>query len=84
MFFLQKSVTLPLQKEDFNMEHLPQDPFMLVSSINMLLRDGEYESLESLCDSFDRDPAQLKAYLLEHGYTYSEEQRQMRPVGYDD
>lgn len=66
------------------MDYLPQDPFMLVSSINMLLRDGEYESLESLCCSFDRDPEDLKSYLQQHGYVYSEEQKQMRPSGYDE
>lgn len=66
------------------MEYLPKDPFMLVSSINMLLRDEEFESLESLCDNYSRDPEEVKAYLLEHGYVYSDEQKQMRPVGYND
>ena len=66
-----------------HMEHLPKDPFMLVSCINMLLRDHEFESLEALCDNFNRDPKEIKSYLQEHGYIYSEEQRQMRPIGYD-
>lgn len=65
------------------MDYLPQDPAILVSSINMLLRDGEYDTLESLCYSFDREPEEVKQYLLQHGYTYSEEQKQMRPTGYD-
>lgn len=65
------------------MEHLPQDPFMLVSAINMLLRDGEFDSLDSLCSYYDRDVDDVKAYLSNHGYVYSEEQKQMRPVGYD-
>ena len=42
------------------MEHLPQDPFMLVSAINMLLRDGEFDSLEDLCSYFDRDMDEVK------------------------
>ena len=42
------------------MDNLPQDPFMLVSSINMLLRDGEYDSLEDLCASFDRNEEESK------------------------
>lgn len=66
------------------MEKLPKDPFMLVSAINMLLRDKEFDSLESLCCNFDRKPEEVKAYLMEHGYEYSEEQKQMRPLGYDD
>ena len=50
------------------MDHLPQDPAMLVSAINMLLRDDEFDTLESLCCYFDREPDELKAYLLQHGF----------------
>lgn len=46
------------------MEYLPQDPAILVSSINMLLCDEEFDSLESLCYSFNREPEEVKAYLL--------------------
>ena len=31
------------------MDYLPKDPAILVSSVNMLLRDEEFDSLESLC-----------------------------------
>ena len=34
------------------MGYLPQNPAILVSSINMLLRDEEFDSLESLCYDF--------------------------------
>lgn len=54
---------------------------MLVSSINMLLRDDEFDSLESLCSYFDREIDELKKYLFENGYEYNESQKQMRPVG---
>ena len=37
-----------------DMDYLPKDPAILVSSVNML-----------------------------HGFVYSEEQRQFRPIGYD-
>lgn len=66
------------------MEYLPNDPNILVSSINMLLRDEEFDSLESLCYNFNRDPEEIKAYLKKNGYVYSEAQKQMRPEGYDD
>lgn len=61
-------------------DRLPKDPFMLVSSINMLLRDNEFDSLEDLCAYFDTEVEEVKAYLLANGYAYSEEQKQMRPV----
>ena len=66
------------------MEHLPKDPFMLVSAINMLLRDEEFDSLEELCNNFDQNAEDVKAKLLEHGYVYSLEQKQMRSIGYDE
>ena len=63
------------------MDHLPQDPAILVSSINMLLRDEEFDTLESLCASFDEEIDGLKARLQEYGYVYVEQQRQFRPAG---
>lgn len=65
------------------MEYLPKDPAILVSSINMLLRDEEFDTLESLCYAFNRKPEEVKEYLLGHEYVYAEDQRQFRPVGYD-
>lgn len=61
------------------MDRLPKDPFMLVSSINMLLRDGEFDSLEDLCAYFDREVEDVEAELLRNGYAYNEEQKQVRP-----
>ncbi len=68
--------------ESQKMEYLPKDPAILVSSINMLLRDEEFDSLESLCYNFNREPEEIKSYLHQHAYVYSEEQKQFRPVGY--
>ena len=65
------------------MDYLPNDPAMLVSSVNMLLRDDEFDNLESLCSYYDKDADELKVYLLQNGYEYSEEQTQFRPVGFD-
>lgn len=62
------------------MDNLPKDPFMLVSSINMLLRDGEYDSLEDLCASFDRNEEEIKTELLKHGHAYNEQLKQVRPT----
>ena len=66
------------------MDFLPKDPAILVSSINMLLRDEEFDSLESLCYAFSRDPKQIKEYLYKRGFVWSEQQKQFRPIGYDE
>ena len=60
------------------MDKLPQDPFMLFSSINMLLRDNEYDSLEALCDDFGKDINEIKDYLSQFGFEYMEKQKQFR------
>jgi hypothetical protein len=65
------------------MEYLPKDPAILVSSVNMLLRDEEFDTLESLCYNFGTQPTDIKDYLFGYGYVYSEEQRQFRPIGYN-
>mgnify|MGYP000753576737 CR=1 FL=1 len=65
------------------MDFLPKDPAILVSSVNMFLRDEEFDSLESLCYCYNRNPNELKVYLLKNGYIYSDEQKQFRPVGFD-
>ncbi len=66
------------------MDHLPKDPAILVSSVNMLLRDNEYDSFEELCRCFSRNPEEVKAFLKENGYVYCEGQKQIRPIGFDE
>ena len=65
------------------MEYLPKDPAILVSSVNMLLRDEEFDTLESLCYAFNREPQEINEYLHGHGFVWSEAQKQFRPIGYD-
>lgn len=64
------------------MDYLPQDPAILVSSINMLLRDEEFDSLESLCYAFGREPQEIRDRLAREGFVWSEEQKQFRPKGF--
>ena len=66
-----------------DMDYLPKDPAILVSSVNMLLRDEEFDTLESLCYNFGTEPKDIKNYLFGHGFVYSEKQKQFRPIGYD-
>ena len=65
------------------MEKLPKDPAMLVSAVNMLLRDEEFDTLSSLCNNFNEDCTKLKQRLLEAGFEYSETQKKFRPIGFD-
>jgi hypothetical protein len=65
------------------MDYLPKDPAILVSSVNMLLRDEEFDTLESLCYNFGTEPKDIKNYLYGHGFVFSDKQKQFRPKGYD-
>lgn len=49
---------------------LPTDPQMLLSVINMKLRD-EYSSLDALCDDMDIDKADLVSRLATAGFEYN-------------
>lgn len=52
------------------MEQFPQDPFMLMSTINMLLRD-QYVSLSALCDDRNVSADELCARLATIGMEYN-------------
>ncbi|MBO5618440.1 MAG: DUF4250 domain-containing protein [Paludibacteraceae bacterium] len=54
--------------------NIPSNPDMLVSFVNMKLRD-EYSSLEELCDNLDLNIDELCQNLQNAGYTYSPEAR---------
>lgn len=52
------------------MENLPNDPMMLMSVINMKLRDL-YPSLEALCEDMDINMDELKGRLAAVGFEYN-------------
>lgn len=54
------------------MASLPQDPWMLLSAVNMKLRD-RYASLEALCDDLDVPADAIMAALEKIGYSYDPE-----------
>ncbi|MGN0238402.1 MAG: DUF4250 domain-containing protein [Paludibacteraceae bacterium] len=62
------------------MDKLPTNPAILVSSINMLLRDDEFDTLEQLCYYFNREPEELLQTLRQEGYEYNPTLRQFRAV----
>lgn len=50
---------------------LPQDPFMLLSVVNMKLRD-QYASLDELCEDLQVDRHALETQLAAAGFEYLE------------
>lgn len=51
---------------------IPKDPVMLLSFINLKLRDF-YTNLESLCDDMDIDRAEIEDKLSSIDYHYDKE-----------
>lgn len=56
---------------------LPRDPGMLLSMINMKLRD-QFSSFEDLCDEMDEDKAEIESILDKAGYKYDEVTNQFK------
>lgn len=50
---------------------LPKDPILLLSVVNMKLRDF-YSSLDALCDDLDEDKNEITARLSAAGYEYDD------------
>lgn len=57
---------------------IPQDPYMLLSYVNMKLRDGDYESLSDLCASIDCDEESLVQKLKDAGFEYIDSIKQFK------
>lgn len=58
--------------------NIPEDPFMLLSFINMKLRDSDYDSLDDLCKSLDIDKDDLIQRLESAGFEYIDKIKQFR------
>ncbi|MBE5851130.1 MAG: DUF4250 domain-containing protein [Lachnospiraceae bacterium] len=52
---------------------LPNDPAMLLSFVNLKLRDF-YKSLDEMCDDMDADREAIERKLSEIGYEYDRSQ----------
>lgn len=48
---------------------IPNDPIMLLSFVNLKLRDY-YSNLEAMCEDLDIDKTELEEKLKGVGYTY--------------
>ncbi len=56
---------------------IPNDPIMLLSYVNLKLRD-EFSSLDEMCDRMDIDKAEIVAKLASVNYRYNPEQNQFK------
>lgn len=56
------------------MNNIPQDPIMLMSWLNLKLRDF-YPDLDSLCDDLGLDRKEIEEKMKAAGFEYSEEHR---------
>jgi len=56
---------------------LPQDPVMLLSYVNMKLRD-QYDSLESMCEDLDISMNEIIEKLKNIDYIYDNEKNQFK------
>lgn len=54
---------------------IPNDPVMLMSVVNLKLRDF-YSNLDALCDDMDVDKDELLEKLSSAGFEYDEEHNQ--------
>lgn len=51
------------------MENLPKDPYILLSMVNMKLRD-QFSNLDDLCDDLGVSPTKLQDTLARAGFEY--------------
>ena len=51
---------------------IPQDPIMLLSFVNLKLRDY-YQSLDAMCDDMDINKAEIEEKLKAVGYEYDKQ-----------
>lgn len=56
---------------------LPKEPSMLLSMINMKLRD-RYGSLDELCEDLDESKSEISDILDKAGYRYDEATNQFK------
>lgn len=54
---------------------IPKDPAMLLSFINLKLRD-HYDSLDALCDDLDVEADEISSKLAAIDYHYNKEKNQ--------
>ena len=66
-------IDYPLQSR-YNKAMLPNDPYMLISAVNMKLRDSAM-TLDELCEEENLSAEAIKEKLARIGYFYDETRR---------
>lgn len=72
-------VMIDVERQEVDEMALPKDPYMLLSVLNMKLRDV-YPDVEALCEDMDEDISEISAAMEELGYEYSKDANQFIPV----
>ena len=70
---------MKIPKMEENEMSLPKDPYMLLSVVNMKLRDN-YKSFDELCDDMDVSGAEITFAMEKIGYAYDKESNQFTAV----
>ena len=66
---------MPECRKGMGVEMIPKDPVMLLSFVNLKLRDF-YDSLEVLCEELKVDRQEVVDKLNEIGYRYDKDRNQ--------
>lgn len=56
---------------------IPKDPIMLLSFVNLKLRDM-YDNPQAMCEDLDIDLSEIEGILKQAGYKYSSEANQYK------
>ncbi|MCH5193655.1 MAG: DUF4250 family protein [Oscillospiraceae bacterium] len=72
-------VIIYIERPEVKEMALPKDPYMLLSVVNMKLRD-QYGNLDALCDDMEAVPADISAALEGVGYQYDAGSNQFVPI----
>ena len=67
------------ERQEVSEMALPKDPYMLLSVVNMKLRDI-YPDFEELCEDMEADIAEITEALEKLGYEYSKNDNQFIPI----
>ena len=70
---------IKIPKMEENEMTLPKDPYMLLSVVNMKLRDN-YKSFDELCDDMDVSGAEISSTMEKLGYAYDKESNQFTAI----
>lgn len=77
VFYTQSVDFLPRPLYTILMNTLPNDPYLLLSAVNLKLRDY-YDSLAALCEDLEEDEDELLKKLGAIGYAYDRAQNQFK------